>query len=310
MCDLDVLETTESLQDVAECEADDIVDVTSIIEEADSDLVEGDEILEDISAEEELNENSADEIFEMDVYEIEELSKEENEVEVSAGIEEIPDVSYEMRSIADLNVTSPTLPVNGGHWSDPEAIGNSMWIPDDDTEVKWQKSGEWHSISGAELKSRFGIEGIEYHGNEPDFSGLEDAKLGHAELEEFSADRRGTDGTYDLSVRQTAERLGWSEDEVRQYMDEHGLTWHECGDRKTVRAIPTEINAAFKHTGGIGIEKSIEAVSDAIQDQYGTVSLDRNSLKGKVEIEDISEAIKSAQQIYRNYKKLGNCETR
>lgn len=303
MSDLDVLEITAGLQDVAECETDDIVDLTSTVEEDDSDLVEDNEILEDISAEEELNENSADEIFEINDCDIEESPKVEDEVEDTAEMEEIPDVSYEMRSIADLNVALPTLPVNGGRWSDPEAIGNSMWIPDDDTEVKWQKSGEWHSISGAELKSRFGMEGIEYHRNEPDFSGLEDAKLGHAELEEFSANRLGADGTYDLSVRQTAEKLGWSEAEVRQYMDEHGLTWHECGDRKTVRAIPTEINAAFKHTGGIGIEKSIEAVSDAIQDQYGTVSLDRNSLEGKVEAEDISEAIKSARQIYRNYKK-------
>lgn len=305
MCDIDMADNVVDLADVSDCETDDISDFTDTRGEVDMSLTEDEASFEDISNQEELGDINSDEISEDDVCETSGLFEcEEIEIEDSNGFQAggLPDVSQEIRSVADLNVTTPILPISGGHWSDSNAIGDSIWIPDDAAEVKWQKGGEWHSISGAELKEMYGIEGIEYHGNEPDFSELEDVQLGHAELEEFSTERLGSEGTYELSVYQTAKKLGWSEDEVRQYMDDHGLTWHECGDRKTVRAIPTEINAAFKHTGGISIEKSIEAVSDAINDQYGNIKLEKKSLVGTVNNDEFKDALENVHRIYKSYK--------
>ena len=119
-----------------------------------------------------------------------------------------------------------------------------------------------------ELKSKYGIAGMDYYNKEPNFEPFEDQNLGHVEIEHFSDHRTGTEGTYCTATESVAERLGWTVAEVKNYMDENGLTWHECADRRTIRAIPTEINAAFAHTRGIGIEKSMRAAAAAFDDHW------------------------------------------
>ena len=210
------------------------------------------------------------------------------------------DVSQEIRSLVEQNVLDSVLPKTGGHWSGD--AGNSEWIIDDDYEIRWGKGEGRKSISGRELKEKYGISGIEYHNNEPVFDSIEDNLIGHVELNNFSEKRLGNGGTYDLSTKAAASNLNCDETDIKTYMDERELTWHERGDRKTVQAVPEEINAAFKHTGGIGIEKSFSAISKSLDDRYGELILDRDGIRGGVNNKEINDAIEENKRINKCYK--------
>lgn len=216
-----------------------------------------------------------------------------------------------MKSFADQNVSPFVLPKSNGHWEGEE--GNSRWIPDDDASVAWRKGGEFHSESYRAILDKYGIDGIEYFNKEPDFSEFEDDFIQHAELDHFSDDRTGSNGTYTLAAQATAERLGretgeeWTPQRVQEYMRDHGLTWHECADRKTVRAIPTELNAGFKHTGGIGMEKSVSAAARALDEQYAigegfTLARESPLSHGETSKQELEQAIQERKKIFQKAK--------
>ena len=71
----------------------------------------------------------------------------------------------------------------------------------------------------------------------------------------------------------------------------------------TVRAVPAEINAAFKHTGGISIEKSLRAMEEEIQDRYGKIKLEKKSLSGTVSSEEVGIAADYMRGKYRERKR-------
>ncbi|MCI6060290.1 MAG: HNH endonuclease [Dorea sp.] len=208
-----------------------------------------------------------------------------------------------IREVVDQNVTTSILPKKGGHWSETDVPGDSAWVLDDDVDITWSKGGEKHSISGRELKDKYGINEVQYSGGEPDFAPFEDKMIGHVELDEFSDCRTGKEGTYSCATRAAADALGWTPKDVDEYMEKNGLTWHECGDRMTVRAVPAEINAAFKHTGGISIEKSLRAMEEEIQDRYGKIKLEKKSLSGTVSSEEVGIAADYMRGKYRERKR-------
>ena len=170
-----------------------------------------------------------------------------------------------VKSFVDQNVNPLVLPNSKGHWEGE--IGNSKWIPDDDALISWKKGGVEHTKRYADVLEEYKTDGVVYNNKEPDFSVFEDAFIGHVTIDSFSGKRTGNNGTYMMANKAAAELLSkktgesWSEKQVRDYMNDHGLTWHECSDRRTVRAIPTEINAGFKHTGGIGVQSSVAAAA-------------------------------------------------
>lgn len=217
-----------------------------------------------------------------------------------------------MKDFVDQNVSPSVLPKSKGHWEGEE--GNSRWIPDEDAAVTWQKGGETHTETYGNIMEEQGINGIEYFNKEPDFSEVEDSLIQHVELESFSDARTGSNGTYSMASRAAAERLTsetgeeWTPQRVQDYMNDHGLTWHECADRKTVRAVPTEINAGFKHTGGISVEKSVSAAAKSLDERIGLgngFSLDREASAPKIGIdsEDLDAAIQASKDEFRNMKR-------
>lgn len=226
-----------------------------------------------------------------------------NEAKINATKVHHSGMDRTIRNVVEQNVSKSVLPKSGGHWSDAGKPGESMWIPDDDVEIVWQKGGRTHKMLGIELKKKYGIEGINYFGNEPDFEPFEDELLGHVEVDEFTDSRTGKEGTFTKATNNVAQLLGWSSKQVERYMEERGLTWHECGDRKTIRAIPTEINSAFKHTGGIGIEKSVKSISEEIYDNYGTIVLSRESHQGTVSKSELDSAIRNRRENFKDRKK-------
>lgn len=228
-----------------------------------------------------------------DVAELAEDAQEENDLsEIKKDL---------MREVVRQNVLDVRVPSKQGTWTDTDQIGNSMWVPDDDAEFKWQMNGETKSMTGREFRELYGVDGVVYKDGEPDFEPFEDDVLGHVELDQMPDHRQGSEGSYEAATRQAALKLDISEGDVRRWMEEQDLTWHECGDRTTVRAIPTGINMAFAHTGGISIQRGVEAIANEIHDRYGEVALRHDGLSGAVH--GIDSAAKARRQYYRDRKK-------
>ncbi len=291
--------------DLEQDEADALETESEELDETADTGLEGTQVTDaDLEEETEPEDDLAEPLEEEEISEplAEELSKTELEdtalpEDVSDEEEEAPDL---MRELVRQNVQDVRLPREGGTWADPAQAGEGLWIPDDDAELFWKEEAGG-SMTGAEFKQRYGVEGVTYRDGEPDFEPFEDELLGHVELEEMPTERTGAEGSYAAATRAAADRLGISEQEVEQRMEERGLTWHECGDRRTVRAIPTEVNAAFPHTGGISIQRGVRAMAEELADRYGTVRLDRNGPAGTTE--GLTEARGAVRREYRGQKR-------
>lgn len=56
----------------------------------------------------------------------------------------------------------------------------------------------------------------------------------------------------------------WTAEEVAQYREDNGLTWHECNDMETMQMIPEPINRDFGHLGGVGEVKATDRMVDEV----------------------------------------------
>ena len=256
-----------------------------------------------------------DDILDKDCNELSDPPKEASFESLKESVDDIgaSEKAEIIKDFVDQNVTPSVLPKRNGHWEGEE--GNSKWIPDGDASVTWRKSGITHTKTYRDIIDRYGSDGIEYINKEPDFEPYEDSFIQHAELEHFSDERTGSDGTYTMASKAVAERLSqetgekWTTQRVQEYMITHGLTWHECADRKTVRAVPAEINAAFKHSGGISVEKSLSAAAESLDERFGLgagYSLSRETPSRELTIEDKDEmnaAIQACKDEFRNKKR-------
>ena len=178
-------------------------------------------------------------------------------------------------------------------WSDPSKEGNSDCRLKDDAEVTYydKSKGENVKVSGKEFNTRmknlYGRDTVSYTAKEPDFEPFEqefseerlnsylndrygegntkkaEAGLpGHVEVSKISDDRTETQREATGIV---TENTGLSADEIKGYMKANGITWHECGDGKTLRAVPTEVNSVYGHTGGIGLSKDLDAAAETFK---------------------------------------------
>lgn len=203
------------------------------------------------------------------------------------------------------NVQKDKMPKRG-QWEDESKPGNCKFILSDDAEITTSKGGVKQTITGKQLKEKYGIEGVEYVGNEPDFTPFVDSHIGCVEVEEITSDRQGGGGTFAVAEKAVAEKLGVPTSEVKRYMEEHRLTWHESADRKRVMAVPSEINSAFDHTGGISKQKSVEAVREVWREQFGgaRLVLQRDDQTRTVASgQELETAIKRTQDRYKEQKR-------
>lgn len=255
---------------------------------------------------------------------------------------EIPDdADFPMlyRRLLEQNVSTQILPSDSRViWEDSNDKGNCACELKDDIEVKvkYKSNGETVAYTGEEFKERmkekYGLDFVEYKSKEPDFSPYE--KLiskqemeeflydkygesrevisdveGHVYVDKMSTERNGSQGTYSYAEKEIADRLGVDTGDIRDFMKENDLTWHECGDRYTIRMVPVEINQVFGHTGGIGIQKDAEALVQGIEDRLGTsiqnVSLSREGYTGVVQRpENLSQMLREYYQEIKRKKFL------
>lgn len=231
---------------------------------------------------------------EIEPLSVEELGQALDELEASESL----DITNELKSVVDQNVQPLATPTSHGEWMGER--GNSEWVMDDEFVPNLNNP---EGLTIGEMKEHYGFDTIQYNGKEPDFSPFLDEKIGEVELDEFSDERAGKGGTYDLAIQKAVEKTGLSESEIKDYIKGNNLTWHECADRKTVQLIPTVINSTFKHTGGIGMEKSINALGEYLSDNYGELSLTRESLGAGQEVDFDAEAFhKELRGKLKDYK--------
>lgn len=111
-----------------------------------------------------------------------------------------------------------------------------------------------------------GIDGIEYRNAVPDFSHVSKLELDGIDM---TNGRTGALGTYTQANNRFASMLNESSElatefgiipkngktytasDISRYMKENKLTWHELNDLSTVQMVPTKVNSAFGHLGGI-----------------------------------------------------------
>lgn len=274
--------------------------------EDDSDMSDFQEI--DISETDDFQENEDtfdindiqifDEIEDVDIENLEDISIEDVDTENSEDISIEDDDLYLnnlIRDVLDQNVNEQRIPSDAvAEWSEDGEKGNSDCVLKDDAEfiVRYKSTGEQKKYTGAEFKDymqeKYGRDYVTYMHKEPDFKPFEQC-IDKEEFEEFLLDKYGTHvkveevpeghmevecmgtnrkDTYGAAYECFKEMLGneVSKKDIEEYMKKKDLTWHECGDRKTIQIIPTEINQVFSHTGGIGIEKDFEAFSSSLND--------------------------------------------
>ena len=244
------------------------------------------------------------------------------------------DTAEIMRDVLEENVSTQKLPSDQrGEWDNPDEKGNSDFILKDDAELKiYNKSDKsYTTYSGQEFKEHmmeeYGVDRVSYSHREPDFEPFEQefsaddlseflrekygddmekeisaGYEGHVELEDMGTSRSGAEGTFSRANEIVAEAMGVEAKDIADYMDSRGLTWHECGDRHTVRAVPSEINQAFGHTGGIGLQQDIEALAYNVGEtvEENDMSLVRESPTGMTE--GLQDAIESAHSGNRERK--------
>ncbi|MGP0576985.1 MULTISPECIES: HNH endonuclease [Paenibacillus] len=114
-----------------------------------------------------------------------------------------------------------------------------------------------------------GIDGIQYKNAVPDLSPVAKAQV---EIDYMLGGKRTYGGkarraNFIQSDQKLAEQLNNSPESARQfgmesgkisakdiktYREKNKLTWHELNDVKTMQLVPTKINSAFGHLGGVG----------------------------------------------------------
>lgn len=121
--------------------------------------------------------------------------------------------------------------------------GDGLAVPRQDTETGRKASAllEGFGLKGIEYKNGFPVfkpvahDAVEISMTKDLYINYKNAYLGFAE--KWSSENR--DGNSD-----------WKVSEVKAYIKEHGLTIHECEDRKTCQLVPTAIHQSFRHIGG------------------------------------------------------------
>lgn len=65
-----------------------------------------------------------------------------------------------------------------------------------------------------------------------------------------------TQADIELSKKMSAETgQSVTPEQIKEYRESNALTWHEVGDKKTMQLVPTKINEACPHSGGVSAKK-------------------------------------------------------
>lgn len=150
---------------------------------------------------------------------------------------------------------TPTTENSHGEWSGDR--GESMFVPTDDRL--------------RELLQSKGVEGIPYKDGIPDFSLIAEAKVIIQGMSQHRLSLIGENGerivgNYEKAdiecakawnLEQRDGKDDWTHQDVKNWREANGYTWHEDNDMKTCYLVPTEVNKVCSHLGGVSEIKNI-----------------------------------------------------
>lgn len=150
---------------------------------------------------------------------------------------------------------TPTTENSHGEWSGDR--GESMFVPTDDRL--------------RELLQSKGVEGINYKDAIPDFSPIAEAKVTIQGMSQHRLSLIGENGerivgNYEKAdiecakawnLKQRDGKDDWTHQDVKNWREANGYTWHEDNDMKTCDLVPTEVNKVCSHLGGVSEIKNI-----------------------------------------------------
>ncbi len=150
---------------------------------------------------------------------------------------------------------TPTTENPHGKWSGDR--GESMFVPTDDRL--------------RELLQSKGVEGINYKDAIPDFNPIAEAKVTIQGMSQHRLSQMGENGerivgNYEKADTECAkawnleQRDGkddWTHQDVKNWREANGYTWHEDNDMKTCYLVPTEVHDVCRHLGGVSEIKNI-----------------------------------------------------
>lgn len=97
------------------------------------------------------------------------------------------------------------------------------------------------------LLRQYGLEGITYKNGIPDFSPF---ALETVEIFNMHGGNKGRDYNFPVADEMSRSMNGLTQAEATS-MRGMDYTWHECNNMRTMQLTPSEINAYFKHMGGV-----------------------------------------------------------
>lgn len=150
---------------------------------------------------------------------------------------------------------TPTTENPHGKWSGDR--GESMFIPTDN--------------KLRELLQSKGVEGINYKDAIPDFSPIAEAKVTIQGMSQHRQSLIGESGerivgNYEKAdiecakawnLEQRDGKDDWTHQDVKNWREANGYTWHEHNDMKTCSLVPTEVHDVCRHLGGVSEIKNI-----------------------------------------------------
>ena len=171
------------------------------------------------------------------------------------------------------------LPKSYGKWRKPNKAGNSVWLPDMSSVpersndpykpltfrrlVMLNYGKDYKNIGFSRIRITMlklnlfmlaiGLKGIRFANNEPDFSPFAIATV---KLNDYLTERYGGDGTMSEADKILAAKLGITEKQLRQWINDNQYVWHERQDGKRLDLLCHDIHTNISHTGGIAVNKS------------------------------------------------------
>ena len=150
---------------------------------------------------------------------------------------------------------TPTTENPRGKWSGDR--GESMFVPTDDR--------------FRELLQSKGVEGINYKDAIPDFGPIAEAKVIIQGMSQHRHSLIGENGerivgNYEKAdiecakawnLEQRDGKDDWTHEDVKNWREANGCTWHEDNDMKTCCLVPTEVHDVCRHLGGVSEIKNI-----------------------------------------------------
>lgn len=145
------------------------------------------------------------------------------------------------------------LPRNHGSWSGKP--GNSTFTLAPTAKVKWRGK-----IYDAKELTAMGYGSLAYHYQMPDFSSYVDPTIGTITLTENHTTRQGRNGSFAEAYQLIGKKLHMEKMQVKAYLNQKGLTLHECADGVSIQAVPTLLHKAYRHSGAISLNRSIGTI--------------------------------------------------